>query len=74
MTQEQKDKFIKNLNIPLKEASVLSAGASHKYNCKCKICEAYWCLVKSANEDEDNPDYGPFSAEEIKEAKDKTCP
>ena len=40
-------------------------ASDHPGHCRCEKCLAWWSIMYDA--DPDNPDYGPFTKEEIEE-------
>lgn len=45
-------------------------ASAHPYDCRCDKCLAWWCDM--GPEDEDDPTFGPFSADEVESYCQKT--
>lgn len=65
-----KDKLAAALGIDKDEQAVLDAGSSHRFGCRCRVCLAWWKMMgpQDADEEGNGTDYGPFTAEEVRNA------
>lgn len=67
MDKETNNKVARALGIPVAEQAALDRGNEHEYLCRCDTCREWWRLM--GPEDELGLSYGPFTAEEIAEAR-----
>ena len=45
------------------------AASDHPYSCRCNICLRWWAEMPDDEDEEGNASYGPFTADEVVEAR-----
>jgi hypothetical protein len=60
--------FVDNMRETLGISDEFAAASEHPYTCRCDICKQWWIDMGPEDPDEE-PSYGPFTVEEIEEAR-----
>lgn len=61
------ERIINELQVEFGITNSFREASDHPYNCKCDKCLKWWLAIGPDEDENGEPDWGPFTAEEIAE-------